>query len=58
MIFQDYKLIPSKTVSENISYSLEICRYGKNTVALRTKNLLDEVDMFRKKNEYPEHLSG
>jgi ABC-type ATPase involved in cell division len=27
-------------------------------VALRTKNLLDEVDMFRKKNEYPEHLSG
>jgi cell division transport system ATP-binding protein len=58
MIFQDYKLIPSKTVFENIAYALEICRYGKNTVTRRTKELLDEVDMLRKKDEYPEHLSG
>lgn len=58
MIFQDYKLIPSKTVSENIAYALEICRYGKNTVTRRTKELLDEVDMLRKKDAYPEHLSG
>jgi cell division transport system ATP-binding protein len=58
MIFQDYKLIPSKTVGENISYALEICRYGKNTITRRTRELLTEVGMFHKKDEYPEHLSG
>jgi len=57
MIFQDYKLIPSKTVFENISYALEICRYGKNTITRRTRELLMEVDMFHKKDEYPENLS-
>lgn len=58
MIFQDYKLIPTKTVAENISYALEICRYGKNTIAQRTRELLTEVDMFHKRDQYPEHLSG
>jgi cell division transport system ATP-binding protein len=57
MIFQDYKLIPSKTVSENISYALEICRYWKSTINRRTRELLMEVGMFHKKDEYPEHLS-
>ncbi len=57
MIFQDYKLIPRKTVSENISYALEICRYGKNTIMRRTQELLTEVHMFHKKDEYPDNLS-
>lgn len=57
MIFQDYKLIPSKTVGENISYALEICRYGKNTITLRTRELLQEVGMFHKKDQYPASLS-
>lgn len=58
MIFQDYRLIPSKTVEENISYALEICRYGKNTIARRTRELLTEVGMFHKKEAYPATLSG
>jgi cell division transport system ATP-binding protein len=58
MIFQDYKLIPSKTVAENISYALEICRYGKNTIIRRTRELLTEVGMYDKRDIYPEHLSG
>ena len=58
MIFQDYKLIPSKTVAENISYALEICRYGKNTITRRTRELLTEVGMYDKRDIYPEHLSG
>lgn len=57
MIFQDYRLIPSKTVAENISYALEICRYGKNTITRRTRELLTEVGMYDKRDTYPEHLS-
>jgi cell division transport system ATP-binding protein len=57
MIFQDDKLIDTKTVEENISYALEICRYSKNTVERRTRELLKEVDMFHKKDQYPAHLS-
>ncbi|MCB9807008.1 ATP-binding cassette domain-containing protein [Candidatus Peribacteria bacterium] len=58
MIFQDYKLIPSKTVFENIAYALEICQYGKHTIMRRTKELLSEVNMLHKKDEYPSDLSG
>lgn len=58
MIFQDYKLIPSKTVLENISYALEICRYGKSTIQRRTRELLTEVGMYDKKDVYPTQLSG
>lgn len=58
MIFQNYRLIPSKTVAENISYALEICRYGKSTITHLTRELLTEVGMYDKKNVYPDHLSG
>jgi len=58
MIFQDYKLINTKTVEENISYALEICHYGKKTIHRRTRELLTDVDMFHKKDQYPTQLSG
>ena len=57
MIFQDYKLIPSKTVAENISYALELSHYGKNTLTRRTRERLQEGGMFHTKDEYPVHLS-
>lgn len=58
MIFQDYKLIASKTVEENIAYALEICRYSHRTILQRTRELLVEVDMYDKKDVYPSQLSA
>lgn len=58
MIFQDYKLISYKTVSENIAYAMEICGYAHETIEPRTNELLDLVGMIYKKNAFPPKLSG
>lgn len=43
MIFQDHKLMPTKTVAENIAYALEICGYSRTTIEARTRELLQKV---------------
>lgn len=58
MIFQDHKLIPTKTVAENIAYAMEICGYSKSTILARTHQVLSEVSMLHKSDVYPDHLSG
>lgn len=58
MVFQDYKLIPYKTIAENIAYAMEICGYGRYTIALRTRELLEKVELLDKKDMFPDKLSG
>ena len=58
MIFQDHKLIPTKTVLENIAYAMEICGYSKSSIRERTHQVLSAVSMLDKSDSYPEHLSG
>ena len=58
MIFQDHKLIPTKTVAENIAYAMEICGYSRSTIQTRTHQVLSEVSMLQKSDVYPDHLSG
>ncbi len=57
-IFQDYKLIPSKTALENIELVLEIA--GKTGTEARETalKLLEEVGIPNKKDLYPSQLSG
>jgi cell division transport system ATP-binding protein len=58
MIFQDPTLIDYKTVIENISYAMEICNYAQETIGPRALELLDRVDILRKKDVLPKSLSG
>lgn len=58
MIFQDHKLIPTKTVAENIAYAMEICGYSMASIHERTHQVLSAVSMLHKSHDYPEHLSG
>lgn len=58
MIFQDHKLIPTKTVAENIAYALEICKYPRSLINIRTLQLLAQVGMESKAHVSIEHLSG
>lgn len=58
VIFQDFKLLPQKTVWENISFALEVCGFSNNEIERRTEKVLDLVNLTRRKNNYPHELSG
>ncbi|WP_300392649.1 ATP-binding cassette domain-containing protein [Fusobacterium sp.] len=58
MIFQHFNLLSSKTVGENIAFSLEIANWNKKDIDKRVDELLELVELSDKKNSYPSQLSG
>lgn len=58
VIFQDYKLLPNKTVYENISFALEVIEADAREIKGRVKYVLDLVGLNHKRNEFPSELSG
>jgi cell division transport system ATP-binding protein len=57
-IFQDYKIIPDKTVGENIALALEIGGYTKKNIPEKISRLLEMVGIPKKENLFPGQLSG
>lgn len=58
MIFQHFNLAESKTVYQNIAFSLEDAGWKKNDIEKRVDELLDFVKISDKKDAYPAKLSG
>lgn len=58
VIFQDYKLLPDRTVSENIGLALEIIGMKKEEIQSRVKDLLQLVGLESKAEYFPRQLSG
>lgn len=58
VIFQDFKLLPNKTVYENISFALEVIEADAREIKARVKYVLDLVGLNHKRNEFPSELSG
>jgi cell division transport system ATP-binding protein len=58
VIFQDYKLLPTRTVYENVALALEVNGKSKKDVARRVPALLDQVGILDKAASYPRELSG
>ncbi len=58
VIFQDYKLLPKKTVFENISFALEVAGESMHRIAKVVPQVLDIVGLHHKKDNYPFQLSG
>lgn len=58
VVFQDYKIIPDKTVFENIALALEIIDYPKEKISERVDHLLDLVGIPDKAMLFPIQLSG
>lgn len=58
VVFQDYRLLPAKTVFENISYALEVIRMKKKQIRKRTNEVMEDVSIYEKGNSFPRELSG
>lgn len=58
VVFQDYKIIPDKTVYENIALALEIIAYPMKKIADRVAHLLELVEIPDKGVLFPVQLSG
>lgn len=58
VIFQDYKLLPTKTVKENVAYALEAMGYGDTFIEEKVDEALKLVGLKRKSNALPHTLSG
>ncbi len=58
MIFQDYKLLPQKTVFENVAFALEVAGEANKRIAHVVPQLLEIVGLSDRKNRYPYQLSG
>jgi cell division transport system ATP-binding protein len=58
VIFQDFKLLPQKTVYENIAFALEACGAPGRQVGTVVPQLLKIVNLEDKADRYPRQLSG
>ena len=58
MVFQHFNLLWSRTVYENIAFSLEIAGVKKNEIKPRVLELIQLVGLSGKENNYPSQLSG
>src|SRR5699024_8703615 len=58
MIFQHFNLLWSRTVAENISFPLEIAGVPKKERQLRVSELIRQVGLEGRENNYPSELSG
>jgi cell division transport system ATP-binding protein len=57
-VFQDYRLIPNKTVYENIAFAMEASGRTDSEVAADVPHVLELVDLGHKIWNFPHELSG
>lgn len=57
-VFQDYKLLPTRTVWENIAYALEVSDVSDAEIKRRVPKILKAVSLDNKADAYPKTLSG
>ncbi|OGJ41838.1 hypothetical protein A3B60_02140 [Candidatus Peregrinibacteria bacterium RIFCSPLOWO2_01_FULL_39_12] len=58
IVFQDYKLLPKRTVFENVAFALQVAGYDDEFIQKRTAEVLKLTGLEDHRNNLPHELSG
>jgi len=58
VVFQDFKLLPNRTVYDNVAYALLVTGHGRKEIRRRVPDILRLTGLGTKLHSYPDQLSG
>lgn len=58
IIFQDYRLLPDRTVYDNVAFAMQVIKTPYRKIKRRVMSVLDLVGLRKRANSYPTELSG
>lgn len=58
VIFQDFKLLPKKTLYENVAFAMQVCGVGTKRIRTIVPHVMKIVGLEKKMHRYPYEVSG